>query len=120
MVRYHTAEEQRAYLDKKREESGLKVIQCLICKRKFRQVGSHVVQIHGYETARQYREEFGLDVKRGLLPEDLRRKKARQAIDGGGVKNLEKGAEYRFTKKDPRAGRYKRSKQTMDRLRRRK
>ena len=113
--RYYTAEEQRQYLDRKREESGLQLIPCLICKRKFRQIGSHVVQMHGYETAREYREEFGLDVKRGILPEDLRKKKAHQAIECGGVKNLTKGTKYRFTKGN--VPNYKRSKQTMERLR---
>lgn len=91
------------------------LVQCKICGKWFRQVGSHVWQIHGY-TAREYREEYGFDVKRGQLPEDYREKKAKQAFECGGVKNLEQGKKFWFKKGDPRVGNYKRSEQTKERL----
>lgn len=92
------------------------LIQCKFCGKYFRQIGSHVVQTHKYESAREYREEYGLDVKKGILPEDYRQKKARQAIECGGAKNLKKGSIYWFKKGDTAIGRYKRSKQTLERL----
>lgn len=91
--------------------------QCKICGRYFRQVGSHVVQTHKYELARKYREEYGFDVKRGQLPPDYRELKAKQAIECGGAKNLVKGKKYYFKKGDTTISRYKRSKQTLERLR---
>jgi len=88
-------------------------IQCMICGQWFTQVGSHVVQKHNM-TARQYRIKFGFDVKKGQLPESFRKHKARMAIEKGGVKNLIKGAKYRFKKGDTII--YKRSRQTLTRL----
>lgn len=90
-------------------------IQCLICKKWFRQVGSHVVQKHDM-TCRQYREEYNLEVKKGLLPPDLRELKAKQCKENHTIDNLKKGAKYRFIKNDVRAGKYSRSPITLKRL----
>lgn len=111
----HGAEKQREYLYKKRLEDGAPRIKCEICGRYYRQVGTHIVQVHKI-TARQYREEFGFDVKKGQLPEDLRQLKAEQSFEHGGVVNLLKGKKYWFKKGDPKAGKYIRSEQTMQRL----
>jgi predicted transcriptional regulator len=91
------------------------LVQCRICGKWFRQVGSHIAQTHGM-TAREYREELGFDVKTGQLPPDYHQLKAKQAIERGGAKNLEKGKRYWFKKGDKRAGRYKRSQETLKRL----
>ena len=109
------AEAQRAYLDKRRALDTREKIQCLVCGKYYRQVGSHIVQIHGI-TAREYREEYGFDVKKGQLPEDYRELKAEQAVERGGAKNLLHGKKFWFKKGQKGVGVYKRSKQTMERL----
>lgn len=109
------AQAQRDYLDKRAGKDPRERIKCLICGRKFRQVGTHIVQIHGV-TAREYREEYGFDVKRGQLPSDYRELKAEQAIECGGVKNLKKGRKFWFKKGKKGPGIYKRSLQTLERL----
>lgn len=109
------AEAQREYIDKIRQKDNRGKIKCEICGKYYRQVGSHVWGTHRI-TAREYREAYGFDVKRGQLPEDYRKLKAEQAIECGGVKNLKLGKKFWFKKGDPRVGRYTRSKQTLERL----
>jgi len=109
-------ERARGYGDKKRLKCGDTLIPCAICGRKFRQVGSHVVAVHGYSTARDYRRDFGFDVKKGQLSPKLRKKKADIAINNGTTNNLRIGAQFRFIKGDKRAGKYKRSRETTTRL----
>lgn len=67
-------------------------------------------------TAREYREYIGVDVKKGLLPDDLRKLYGEQALENGTYKNLKAGHKYWFRTNDPRAGKYKRSQQTYERL----
>lgn len=109
-------EYQRAYIDKIRENDGKQKIKCEVCGKHFRQVGTHVIQAHGYETARQYREDYGFDVKKGQLPDDYKQLKSDLAFETGAVNNLEAGKKFWFVKGDNRAGRYKRSQQTQLRL----
>lgn len=90
-------------------------IQCLICKKWYRQVGSHVINTHKI-LAREYREEYGFDVKRGQLPPDYRKLKAQQCKENGTINNLKAGKKYYFKKGDHTAGKYTRSEQTMQRL----
>lgn len=104
---------------KRRDEMaipGENKIKCLVCKRWYKQVGSHVIQRHGFETARDYRIHYGLDRKSGLTTGDYRELKSRQVFVTGNIKNLNKGKKYWYVVNDPRAGRYVRSKQTMERL----
>lgn len=101
--------------DKAHEEQKLNTIQCLICKRWYRQVGTHITQRHEM-TARQYREKFDLEVKRGLLPPDLRELFGRQAKENGTVNNLKKGKKFWFKKGGANVPKYKRSHITMERL----
>ena len=111
------AEAQRAYFDKKRELDTREKIQCLICGKWYRQVGTHIVLTHGI-TAREYREEYGFDVKRGQLPADYKELKREQALINQMDKQLIKaGTKSRFKKGQSGIGLYKRSKQTMERLR---
>jgi hypothetical protein len=90
-------------------------IQCLECGKWYRQVGSHVALRHNM-TAREYREKYGFDVKRGQLPEDLRELKAGQVFENGTVNNLKKGKKFWFKKGQEGVGVYNRSDQTMQRL----
>lgn len=109
------AKYQREYYNKIRKEDGLPKIQCMICGLMYRQVGTHIVQAHGI-TAREYRLEFGFDLKKGQLPEDYRELKANQSVICGGVENLKKGAKFRFKKGQKGVGLYTRSPQTIERL----
>lgn len=94
-----------------------KKVQCLICGKYYVQVGSHIVQVHGV-TAREYREAYDLEVKKGTVPAWYRELKGDQALENKTFQNLLKaGAKYRFKKGDPRAGKYKRSPITVNRLR---
>jgi len=90
--------------------------QCLICGKWYVQVGSHSYLRHGL-TGRKYREKFELEVKRGIVPEWYRKLKGDITLDNETYLNLEKGTKYRFVKGDKKAGRYKRSQITIDRLR---
>jgi len=92
-------------------------LKCEICGRYYVQVGSHIVQAHKV-IARQYREAYGFDVKRGQLPEWYRQLKEDICRDNGTIKNLEAGAAYRFKKGD-KVGTYERSAQTLERLKHR-
>lgn len=77
-------------------------VRCLICNLWYRQVGTHIVQRHRI-TAREYREQYGLPVKRGILPKEYRKLKSEQAINCGGVKNLKIGKKFWYKKGDERA-----------------
>ena len=110
-----SALKQRESLYQKSLKDKREKIQCLICKRWYRQVGTHVVQTHGM-TAKKYRRKLGFDVKKGQLPKDYKKLKAKQAIDCGGYKNLKKGKQHWFKKKQKGVGTYERSEQTLERL----
>lgn len=90
-------------------------IQCLICQRWYVQVGSHVYQTHK-AFAREYREHFDLEVKRGTVPDWYRKLKGDQTIKNKTYLNLKAGKKFRFKPNDPRAGKYKRSPITLARL----
>ena len=62
------------------------------------QVGSHIVQRHGM-TAREYREQFDFPVKKGIICQEYRQKKAKQALENGTYKNLEAGKPFRYDKR---------------------
>jgi hypothetical protein len=109
------AEYQREYLYKKSLKNGKHKIQCHICGKWYRQVGTHIVQTHKI-TARQYREEYGFDVKRGQLPNDLRERKARHVFMNKTVNNLKSGKKFWFKRGQEGIGVYKRSQQTLERL----
>lgn len=98
------------------EVDGTKV-QCPICDKWYVQLGTHAIQAHEYDTAREFKEDSGLDVKRGVVPEWYRELKGKQALSNGTWKNLSKGKKFWFKKGSKIAGRYKRSPQTLRRLR---
>ena len=78
-------------------------------------VGGHIRNRHEM-TAREYREEYGFDVKRGQLPPDLRELKADQCKENGTINNLKAGKKYHFKKGQEGIGIYTRSDETMARL----
>ena len=100
----------------KKHADNPNAIKCEICGDKYLQVCSHVWQSHEM-TARDYKKKYGWDVKRGLIPEELREVRARRTRENGTIKNLEAGKKYWFKKGQVGPGRYERSRQTMDRLR---
>ena len=106
---------QRKQRDAKASRPSKDKIQCLICGKWYRQVGTHIVQVHKM-TAREYRKEYGFDVKRGQLPKDLRQLKREQVFENKTVKNLKVGKKFWFKKGQKGVGVYKRSAQTMERL----
>jgi len=111
----YCAEYQRKKRDKIASVPSPDKCQCMICGKWYVQLGTHVVQTHKM-TAREYREYFELEVKRGIVPDWYRKLKGDQALDNETYKNLEKGAKFRFKKGDKKAGKYKRSPITLERL----
>lgn len=92
-----TAEQQRVRLYKKRvQETDDKLVKCLECNLSFVRVGSHVVQVHGYESASEYRRAHGLIPRETLGPNY--RQKMHDKLDPKVLANLEKGINTRFTK----------------------
>ena len=106
---------QKAKRDKIANIPSDKKCQCKICGKFYTQVGSHIVQVHKL-TARQYREYFQLEVKKGITPHWYRKMKGDQAMENKTYKNLEKGAMYRFKKGQKDVGKYNRSPVTLERL----
>lgn len=75
------------------------MLTCEICGKNFKHLGSHVAKAHKM-TAKEYKMEFGLDIKHSLITEEIKRKK-QEAWQEGREKylaNLEKGKKYRFKK----------------------
>lgn len=104
--------------DKKDKEASIPdktKIQCLICGRYYRQVGTHIYARHNM-TAREYREKYGFDVKKGQVSEDLRILYGQQALENGTYKNLKQGIKYWFKKGQKGVGVYQRSDETLERL----
>ena len=109
------SEWQRERRQKKLKEEGKELVQCLICGRHYVQLGSHVVQVHRM-LAREYRECFKLEVKKGTVPAWFRKLKGDQALENKTYKNLKAGKKFWFKKGDSKAGKYKRSPITLERL----
>ena len=105
----------RAKRDKEAETPSPKKVQCLVCKKWYVQVCTHVQQVHGI-TGRKYREAFDLEVKRGVVPKWYRELKGGQALDNGTYKNLRAGKKFRYKKGSKTAGKYRRSPITIARL----
>ncbi len=93
---------QLARYDRRASEPDPNKIQCFICKKWYRKVGSHIKERHDM-TCRQYREYFDLEVKRGLLTESERKPLRDNVFSNGTVKNLKKGKRFWFVKGDKKA-----------------
>lgn len=87
--------------------------ECKICGRHFKHLGSHVAQTHKVK-AREYKQRFGLDVKKGLVTHDIKEKQRKHTLENGTIENLKLGEEFRFRK--GQVPKYKRSKETLERL----
>jgi predicted transcriptional regulator len=111
----YRAKWQLARYDKQATINDGRKIQCLICKKWYIQICSHAFLRHKI-TAREYKTEFGLDVKRGKVPDWYRRVKSEITLNNGTIANLEVGKKFWFTKGSETAGRYTRSQETLDRL----
>jgi hypothetical protein len=77
-------------------------LQCMICGKWYVQIGTHVVQRHKM-TAREYREDMGLPLKRGVVPAWYRKEKGETAMENGTVENLKIGKKFWYVKDDPKA-----------------
>ena len=112
-----------AYTKNNNKRSGMEpsedTIQCLVCDKYYRQVGSHITQKHNM-TAREYREIYGLEVKRGLTKGSYRELKAEQARESGVIEPnlLEAGKATRFKKGQEGIGVYDRAEATLEKIRR--
>lgn len=95
-------------------------IQCLICGKFFTRPCSHAVQVHGV-TAREYKEVFGFDKKKGIATDEYKEKMREHVVDNYNkvvARNLLKnGKQSRFKKGDTTIGKYERSAQTIERIR---
>ena len=89
-------------------------IKCLICGKYFTKPCSHVWQAHQL-SAREYKKEFGFDLKKGIIPEE-HREHLKEVQTEEAKENLKKGSVSLFQKGDHSIGRYERSKQTLERL----
>lgn len=101
--------------DKEAEKPSPNKIKCEICGKYYVQVGTHIIQVHKYKTAREYRKEYGFDVKRGQLPQWYKKLKAEQ-VTKEALANLKNGKKFWFKKGDEQVGSYERSEQTKERL----
>lgn len=110
------SEWQRNRDDGRHSKPDSRKIKCLVCGRWYVQVCTHVLQRHGM-LAREYKKFYGMDVKRGKVPEWYREMKGSQAKENGTENNIiEIGKKFWFKPDDPKAGRYERSEETMERL----
>ena len=98
----HNSQKQREKYDRFASIPDPDKKQCLICDRWYIQVGSHIKETHKY-TAREYREEFDLPLKRGITPKWYQQLKGEQALENKTFLNLKQGKKYWFKKDDPRA-----------------
>lgn len=93
---------QKLWSQNKRGAYSKNKVLCLICGKYYVQVGSHIVQTHNI-TARKYREQYDLPVKRGILPLWYRKIKRDLAIENKTADNIKKDNGFRFKKGDKRA-----------------
>jgi hypothetical protein len=78
-------------------------IQCLVCGNWYHALSTHLIRTHGYSTADEYRQEFGL-LRKGLVSPDLHTKLS--LLHGDNLRQV--GADTRLEPGDPRAGSGKR------------
>lgn len=99
---YWTGGRERDQLNrKKRATESPDRVKCGLCGLWFRKVGSHARMGHKM-TARAYREQLNLPVKRGILRNTVRKELADTARANKTDKNLLKGSKNRYKKGDPR------------------
>lgn len=75
----------------KNEAKGKK---CMVCGKWYRRVGSHVVQIHGYQNVLEYRREFGLMARETRTDDHATEMRAKAST----IDNLKLGVDTRYKK----------------------
>jgi hypothetical protein len=92
-------------------------IECKICHGLYVRVCTHARQKHEV-TAREYKEAFGYDVRKGIMTDADREHMRELAYINGMPERLQRtGAKTRFKKAQTGLGKYQRSQQTLERLR---
>ena len=71
-------------------------VKCLDCGKLFNRVGSHVVQVHGYESVLEYKKEHGLTGKETRTDEHALL--MRSKVTDKTISNLENGKSNRYRK----------------------
>lgn len=92
----------RARYAREHDKPGVK---CLDCGLVFQRVGSHVVQVHGYESTAEYRQEHGLMARETHTSEHAANMK--QRVTSKALENLESGVDSRYKKGGRHAARVK-------------
>lgn len=107
---------QQEWARKKRGEFSEGKLQCHICGKWYVQVLSHAHLTHGISN-REYKEKFGLDRIKGYVPSWYHEEKSKITKENGSGEHLpEVGRKTRFKKGQKGLGSYRRSEQTMERL----
>lgn len=80
-----TPEQQRKRLYEKRvANTDDELVKCLECELSFKRVGSHAVQVHGYESTAEYRRAHG------LMASETTIKSHREDMSTKAYKNMDK------------------------------
>lgn len=98
-----TRDYQRKWQQDKRGEYAEGKKKCIICEKWYVQLGTHVIQAHEYDSAREYREDNHLPLKRGIVPKWYRKLKGDLAKKNGTYKNLKAGKKFWYEKGDKKA-----------------
>ena len=97
-------------------------IACIICSKWYIKPISHAWQVHGVNE-REYKEHAGLDHQKGVIPlrhKELLQQRVKENYDVVVAKNLLKnGKATRYAKGGKDIGRYTRSNQTLETLKKR-
>lgn len=101
-IKQYRAEYQRNRMQKKAEIPSKDKLKCAICGRWYVQVGTHVRMVH-HMTAKEYRIQFDLPIKKGISTTEFRKMKEDHARENGTINNLKKGKINWYSKGDVRA-----------------
>lgn len=74
------------------EHGAANGVKCLDCGKTFTRVGSHVVQVHGYESTLEYRHEHGLMAKETRLDSHASAMRSKVST----MDNLKNGAKTQY------------------------
>jgi hypothetical protein len=86
--------------DRYQREHAAPGLPCLDCGKIFTRVGSHVVQVHGYESVAEYRQEHGLMAKETRADDhaqhmsDLAKEQERPGLELGAPYRYHKGGDH--------------------------
>jgi poly-gamma-glutamate capsule biosynthesis protein CapA/YwtB (metallophosphatase superfamily) len=86
-----------------------------ICGKWCRDLVRHITKHHKIE-ARTYKKMLGLDLSESLMSESTKSKLRKAVVENGTINNLSQGKAFRLKKGEVRIQNYKRSEQTVSRL----